>query len=638
MAIPKLPVLALVLFSFGAPLTGFAATEQTTGSEQAIRKNIAKVQAAFEHEIDVRGFQTSRPLSQFLKELGEQLPKGKRITFRIDPQAFGKEPAKILKMPVQFQPFPKRMRLSTALRLAIAKTLDRTVDYGISAGEVLITTPERAPIFTLTLDISHAISTTAALIRFRPAWLAPPGVIRPDMQGVVPNPRPPGVIGIGKRDPAWKAGALIDLIQSTVSPEDWAPRSRANIEIVNGNKLIVQASYQRQMEIADLVEALRRLNDVAVLMDATIHEVDRKFFERHIRPVIAPREGETFLAAIPINMDLASLLEAQKVIVKGPDVKLLEDQEACFLSLHSSFRFLAQSSRRRTASTEPEQGRIAAKNVEFRTGVEGVSLHARVKVSPDRRAIRLNLRQTGAELLDLKTTEILNLVSGKKVTVESPNFRHTSSEAHVEIDDGQPLMMPLDYRSKEARAGDRVWILLAKPWIYIEEEQKLIRQGGPPVRPSPRKPDPKPPAPARSPQVEQLLHALVKDVLTNRDLHDTREFYGTPGRKEFTLEDGDVGWPDWFQPKVAGFRYLPRDRVKTNGWAKRMLGIRLDGFDLKKKAAASDLVGLSAPIQVVISNVGGSANGAVIGGCFVSYSVKQDGKRWVVEFHGAFDP
>ncbi len=46
----------------------------------------------------------------------------------------------------------------------------------------------------------------------------------------------------------------------------------------------------------------------------------------------------------------------------------------------------------------------------------------------------------------------------------------------------------------------------------------------------------------------------------------------------------------------------------------------------------------SAVILIVVSNVGGSANGAVIGGCSVSYAVKQDGKRWVVEFHGSFDP
>jgi hypothetical protein len=40
----------------------------------------------------------------------------------------------------------------------------------------------------------------------------------------------------------------------------------------------------------------------------------------------------------------------------------------------------------------------------------------------------------------------------------------------------------------------------------------------------------------------------------------------------------------------------------------------------------------------VIHNVGGSVNGGVIGGCFVTYTAKRMDKRWVVQLDEIFDP
>src|SRR5262249_12584932 len=63
-------------------------------------------------------------------------------------------------------------------------------------------------------------------------------------------------------------------------------------------------------------------------------------------------------------------------------------------------------------------------------------------------------------------------------------------------------------------------------------------------------------------------------------------------------------------------------------------GIRLDKFDLKQKKSDP----FNGPIEVCLLNPGGTANGAVGGGCTVYYVPKRVGEQWTVEFDGLVDP
>src|SRR5262249_21290360 len=135
-------------------------------------------------------------------------------------------------------------------------------------------------------------------------------------------------------------------------------------------------------------------------------------------------------------------------------------------------------------------------------------------------------------------------------------------------------------------------------------------------------------------EVKEILQAVITDVLTNPDLKSTREFYGTAKDKTFALVDHEkLGWPRKFNPETHGYKLVI---VKNDPFvnSRRVLGIRLDKFDLKQKKAAL----FNAPIEVSLHNAGGSANGAVIGGCLVYYVPKRVGKRWTVECVGMLDP
>jgi hypothetical protein len=94
-----------------------------------------------------------------------------------------------------------------------------------------------------------------------------------------------------------------------------------------------------------------------------------------------------------------------------------------------------------------------------------------------------------------------------------------------------------------------------------------------------------------------------------------------------------LAWPKEFKPETQGHK-LVEARRDPFGNQRKVLGIRLDKFDLKQKKV--DL--LDTPIEICLFNTGGTANGAVIGGCSVYYVPKRVGDRWTVECYGTLDP
>src|SRR5262249_16955787 len=96
---------------------------------------------------------------------------------------------------------------------------------------------------------------------------------------------------------------------------------------------------------------------------------------------------------------------------------------------------------------------------------------------------------------EIRKSEALDLGTGKTVAVESPNVRETSLSGTIDIEDGQPLLTPLLYRPK---GKDRIWLMLARPMIFIEEEQKAIAK----TKPPPKKAKPVDPAKKKPPEPE----------------------------------------------------------------------------------------------------------------------------------------
>ena len=131
----SLAALSLLLFSLhsGAQPVSDSSPKQ----EEAVRKTRRLMT---ETHISIEPTETT--LAKLLETLEKQVGE-KKISLRIDAEAFGKDAAKISDTPVRL-PKMKNVSLSTAVRLAMKQVTARPIDYRLGDAEFVITTPARA--------------------------------------------------------------------------------------------------------------------------------------------------------------------------------------------------------------------------------------------------------------------------------------------------------------------------------------------------------------------------------------------------------------------------------------------------------------------------------------------------------------
>jgi hypothetical protein len=378
--------------------------------------------------------------------------------------------------------------------------------------------------------------------------------------------------------------------------------------------------------IAITLGYMKRLCDLAVVIDAKIYALDRAEYDAHFAASFVDPKNKSARLAARASDAQRKMLQTRKPILEGDADKLRPNERAVFLTQRNVYQFQA--------------GPGDAKPT---TACEGFSFSVRPMVSPDRRCLRLELFHDVEQLVKLTKGSMIDLKTGKELPIELPNVRKSSATQTIDIHDGQPILLAVDYRPK-----DKVWLVLAEPRIYMEEEEEYLRKAAikpmpfadekpappePPLKPE-KEPIQKPPVPLPdTDEVRQILQAVVENVLTDQDLKTTRDFYGTPKEGKYALDNGQVRWPKDLPSMVAGYTRVEFQPDQCRFRQNRLMGIRLDSFGWDGTKAIKEF-----SIDVVISNVGGDANGSVIGGCFVNYTAKRAGKKWVVQLNSILDP
>jgi hypothetical protein len=591
----KLLAVLVALFALGN--TALAVQDRPARPEQDEEK-VAQIQKRLGEPVpNTEGLQGKMSLSNFLTALEGKLPDGKKCLFQIDREAFGKDFPQVDGATVDL-PVMKNALLAIVLRRALAQVPVPEIDFGIRPGGVVITSPQRAA-YPRTYDVRLLLPRVPSLLHYFGQQV--PAEVYQDIK------------------PADGAALLPRLLMNAVDLRQWE-----SVEVLNGARLVVVAGFSQQEEIATLLEALRRLDDVTVVMNARLYEVDRAFVRKHVTPLF-PKDPEERSAVVAIEKPLLQMILKEKLLLESEELKIGPNQEAPFLSRHSVFRF--------NAGPWPDKVKESITG----TGMAGVSFSVKPLVSPDRRYLRLQISQKTVQLVGIDKTKVFDPVTGKEAEVESPNLRKTTVTGTVQIPDIHPILMPVSYQPPGKGNEDKVWLLVARPVIRIEEEVKEGIDITPQTIWACDVPKEEPPAPAPpvafNDDVKEVLQAVVTDLLTNKDLKDTREFYGTAKDRTLSLVDGKLGWPKEFAPLTHGYKLV---EVHHDPFVnpRRILGIRIHKFELKqKKDKDSD-----GPIEVCLFNAGGSANGGVIGGCLVYYVPKRVGTRWTVECVGILDP
>lgn len=604
-AIPRLPVCLLAL-GIAVSVAANALAQELEPLDANSLAKIAEIEKCLQQSIETKHFQNPMPLNKFLAKLEELLPKDKKVSLRIDENAFGKTATKVRETPVVLGEFPHKMSLMTALRFAMSQIpLDNLdVDYRLFPTHFAITTRQHSAYAAVHEIGDHVRNVLPKLKKmgrsFPDGWELGQSV---DWSNIK----------------AGKEAEFLARLITSVLPNDTAA---VTLEVRNASKLVVHANHSKHRNISNLLMQLSRLADLAVVMHARILEVDRACYDKHIAPLFAASEKHPngrLLASV--DTKLMKMLAGHKVILRDEGLRIVPGPAATFLSLHNLLLYV-----------DPNEV------TGFGTLQSGVSFSVEAAVSDDRRRLELKIKQTVAELVDIKKTRALDARTNKEIEIESPNVRRNSLSGSLVIWDGHAIVMPVSYRSPVVKKQDRLWIMLAEPRIYIEEEEEQIRLGNLPPLPDPEEhkmkelPPKRPAGPARSEKVEQVLQAIVKDLLTNPELKSYREFKNRAGKMKFRLEDGaNVAWPDWFNPTVSGYARDSRDLSDPDDPELNpghTLVIRLDKFDLSQ--GKSEI--FNTPIVVSFHNP------AFIRGLSVYFALKRDRNRWDVEFHGCHSP
>jgi len=385
------------------------------------------------------------------------------------------------------------------------------------------------------------------------------------------------------------------VVRCLVADLDFHARHQEAIEpdairIVNGNRLVIRTSPDNHALVVNLLQALRRLGDIVVNVQARLYEVDDAFYTKlkNAKPVDWEEEEQRIVQGKPpLSEPFFKLLAKQQMILAGDEIKVDDGLVASLLSQHHTVSFL------------PNHEQLMKGEKHRQAILEGVAFVAGMRVSPDRRCVRVQLAEKATAVGQIKKVKVAVDNSGKYVDAEIPFLKETTHQQEFEIPDGGSYLVLVHYRPRSVQEKNRWWVLSITPRIIIEEEEQQIR----------------------TVMFGEVLPLIVADVLKNPRLKSTREFYGSPGDKRFALVNSDAWtWPKELQLDVAGHQLTPAKRE-----GQRLLGIRFDGNQEPGKANAKPI------FTITLLNAGGSANGAVVGGCTIRYTARQLEKGWAVE-------
>jgi hypothetical protein len=260
--------------------------------------------------------------------------------------------------------------------------------------------------------------------------------------------------------------ALVRVILTATDQENWTASGEKNIlQELNGQKLEIRTSLDNHEAIGNLLAALRRLADVAVVMESQLFEVDAAFYRKKIEPLsVSEQPVARKRFAVVIKENLAQELRQQGAPVRSHKVTIADREARRFFSWQTAFNYLAQP---KGASRKPADY--------LGTAFHGASLEAGVQVSADRRSVELKITQRTAELLALEKKIGNDPITGDEVSLDSPKFLNLTTSETILVEDEEYFLVPLHYRPASVKRKGHVLILLVRPTVYIEDEQRQRR-------------------------------------------------------------------------------------------------------------------------------------------------------------------
>ena len=236
----------------------------------------------------------------------------------------------------------------------------------------------------------------------------------------------------------------------------------------DGGRLEVRTTEKRHEEIKDLLDALERLQDLAVDVEAKVIELDVAAYEGLLKALPKASKGKppvVLATGEEGDVEQLDLKEANKILKSGRVVQT------------SSGRFVngagAIVSARKTLATFkniPDTVRVVRGSDEPLFVKEGFALVALPVVSADRRFVRFKLTEQSTVITGVKKRD-LGEIKGERIVLQSPETDDLGATGSAVVADGGTLVFKLAYAPK-----DKVWVVALKPRIFIQAEEDELKK------------------------------------------------------------------------------------------------------------------------------------------------------------------
>ncbi|HEY1186192.1 MAG TPA: hypothetical protein VGE74_00985, partial [Gemmata sp.] len=242
-------------------------------------------------------------------------------------------------------------------------------------------------------------------------------------------------------------------------------------------------------EIKELIDALERLQDLAIDVKATVIELDPTAFEKFVKALPKGKTKAPVLFAVgrevigdPKPADFEVPEAADKILKSGREVQTSAGRFANGADSVVSARKVVVPFK-----NDPNAVNVGAKVANPLFVKEGHSLSALSVVSSDRRFVRMKLTESSTAVAGVRKRELFEL-EGKKVVGQSLETEDLGATGSAVIADGGTAVFKLAYAPKE-----KVWVVVLKPTLFIqaeaderEREERLrgkIERAFPPLKP-----------------------------------------------------------------------------------------------------------------------------------------------------------
>ncbi|MFO0968592.1 MAG: hypothetical protein U0793_23800 [Gemmataceae bacterium] len=282
-----------------------------------------------------------------------------------------------------------------------------------------------------------------------------------------------------------KEDALIQLIMSTAAPETWntngGPGTMQYFPL--GMSLVINTTPQVHEEVRSLLEALRRMQDVNVVVEMRVLRINPEALDgilqtHQIRPVadkdLLVKPGKDERAVTPSGPAWRVKLEPQqlrRVLEQAQDDRRSALMQAPKLTLFNGQRSQIEITDRQTYlvgasfDVEKDGGALQQKTKTF---VLGTRFGVHPTVSADRKSVRLELEASMAQRGNEAPLTPVMFVGGTEpaqVFLERPSFEKVHLACKETLADGESLVLHCGSFMTETRTEFRPPLLSRVPYV-----------------------------------------------------------------------------------------------------------------------------------------------------------------------------